>query len=114
MRIRDATDKDLGRTHCADVNNYVVMSVVDYDAIEPMVEVTNMMTGKKYTESINTPSYMSASSEAYWSHVMGIISSIISFVLTFNYWFWAILALIVYPPLGIGMLALGVVGSIAN
>tara|TARA_R110000851_G_scaffold304293_2_gene462118 strand:- start:232 stop:369 length:138 start_codon:yes stop_codon:yes gene_type:complete len=45
---------------------------------------------------------------------MGIISSIISFVLTFNYWFWAILALIVYPPLGIGMLALGVVGSIAN
>ena len=54
-------------THCADVNNYVVMSVVDYDAIEPMVEVTNMMTGKKYKESINTPSYMSASSEAYWS-----------------------------------------------
>ena len=64
---RDATDVALGRTHCADVNNYVVMSVVDYDAIEPMVEVTNMMTGKKYKESINTPSYMSASSEAYWS-----------------------------------------------
>ena len=64
---RDATDPYLGRTHCADVNNYVVMSYVDYKAIEPMVERTNMMTGKKFKESINTPHYMSASSESYWS-----------------------------------------------
>ena len=35
--------------------------------IEKQVEKTNMMTGKKYMESINTPGYMSPSSEAYWS-----------------------------------------------
>ena len=35
--------------------------------IEKMVEKTNMMTGKTYTESVNTRSYMSPSSEAYWS-----------------------------------------------
>lgn len=37
------------------------------EVIERQVEKTNMMTGKKYTESINTPGYMSPSSEAYWS-----------------------------------------------
>lgn len=65
--FRDATDPYLGRTHCGDVDNYVVMSYVDYMAIEPMVERTNLMTGKKFKESINTPHYMSASSETYWS-----------------------------------------------
>jgi hypothetical protein len=35
--------------------------------IEKMVERTNMMSGKKYMESINTPNYCSPSSEAYWS-----------------------------------------------
>lgn len=35
--------------------------------IERMVERTNMMTGKKYMESVNTPRYCSPSSEAYWS-----------------------------------------------
>jgi len=43
------------------------MSVEDYELIEPVVERTNMMTGKKFTESINTPHYMSPSSESYWS-----------------------------------------------
>jgi len=38
-----------------------------YDNIEKQVEKTNMMTGKKYMESVNTPGYMSPSSEAYWS-----------------------------------------------
>ena len=65
--FRDATGPYLGRTHCGDVDNYVVMSYVDYMAIEPMVERTNLMTGKKFKESINTPHYMSASSETYWS-----------------------------------------------
>ena len=35
--------------------------------IEGTVEKTNMMTGKTYRESVNTPNYMSPSSEAYWS-----------------------------------------------
>ena len=63
----EATNKDLGRTHLNDKNNYMVMSVEDYDLIEPMIERTNMMTGKKFMEPINTPHYMSPSSESYWS-----------------------------------------------
>jgi hypothetical protein len=35
--------------------------------IEKMVEKTNLMSGKKYMESVNTPNYCSPSSEAYWS-----------------------------------------------
>ena len=35
--------------------------------IERMVEKTNMMNGKKFMESINTPYYCSPSSETYWS-----------------------------------------------
>ena len=27
----------------------------------------NMMSGEEYTESVNTPNYMSPASEAYWS-----------------------------------------------
>lgn len=32
-----------------------------------MVERTNLLSGKKYTEASNTPNYCSPSSEAYWS-----------------------------------------------
>ena len=63
----EATNKDLGRTYVNDINNYMVMSVEDYELIEPMVEKTNMMTGNKFQESINTPHYLSPSSESYWS-----------------------------------------------
>jgi len=35
--------------------------------IEKFVTRTNMMSGKEYTESVNTPNYMSPASEAYWS-----------------------------------------------
>ena len=35
--------------------------------IERMVERTNMMSGKKFMESINTPYYCSPRSETYWS-----------------------------------------------
>ena len=35
--------------------------------IERMVERTNIMNGKKFMESINTPYYCSPSSETYWS-----------------------------------------------
>ncbi len=65
--FRDATDPALGRTHVAQRDNYVVMTADEYEQVEPMVEKTNMMTGKKFMESINTPNYMSPSSEAYWS-----------------------------------------------
>lgn len=35
--------------------------------IEKFVTRKNMMSGKEYTESVNTPNYMSPASEAYWS-----------------------------------------------
>lgn len=35
--------------------------------IEKTVERVNMMSGKTFMESANTPSYCSPSSEAYWS-----------------------------------------------
>lgn len=38
-----------------------------YDNIEKMVEKTNLLSGEKYMERINTPSYCSPSSESYWS-----------------------------------------------
>ena len=46
-------------------DTYSIVAVSDY--AEPMVERVNLMTGKKYMEGINTPGYMSPSSEAYWS-----------------------------------------------
>ena len=49
-------------------DEYAVAETKTYSTfIEKMVEKTNMMTGKTYTESVNTRSYMSPSSEAYWS-----------------------------------------------
>lgn len=65
--FRTATDEALGRTHVADRDNFRVMHVEEYALIEPMVERTNMMTGKVFKESINTPNYMSPASESYWS-----------------------------------------------
>ena len=35
--------------------------------IERFVTRKNMMSGEEYTESVNTPNYMSPASEAYWS-----------------------------------------------
>lgn len=35
--------------------------------IEKMVERVNLMSGKKFIESVNTPYYCSPSSETYWS-----------------------------------------------
>lgn len=35
--------------------------------IEKMVKRVNMMSGKEYYESVNTPNYCSPASEAYWS-----------------------------------------------
>lgn len=38
-----------------------------YKNIEQTVERTNLMTGKTFRESVNTPYYCSPSSESYWS-----------------------------------------------
>ncbi len=35
--------------------------------IEKQVQKTNIMTGEKFMESVNTPYYCSPSSETYWS-----------------------------------------------
>ena len=48
--------------------NYGIAEEGHYRAkIERMVERTNLMTGKKYMESVNTPAYCSPASESYWS-----------------------------------------------
>jgi len=44
----------------ADINTYRT-------SIEKQVKRVNMMSGKEYYESVNTPNYCSPSSEAYWS-----------------------------------------------
>lgn len=44
----------------AETNHY-------YANIEKKVTRVNMMTGQEYQESVNTPSYCSPASEAYWS-----------------------------------------------
>ena len=55
-------------TRFLDRDAYAIADVDNYRAnIEAQVERTNLMSGKKYMESINTPGYMSPASEAYWS-----------------------------------------------
>ena len=58
----------MSKDKCIDVVDYGIAEAEYYYAkIERQVEKTNMMSGKKYMESINTPGYMSPSSESYWS-----------------------------------------------
>jgi len=47
--------------------DYSIVDVDLYSLIEQQVEKTNLMTGKKYLESVNTPLHLSPSSETYWS-----------------------------------------------
>jgi len=47
--------------------DYSIVDVDLYSLIEQQVEKTNLMTGKKYKESVNTPLHLSPSSETYWS-----------------------------------------------
>ena len=48
-------------------NDYAVAEYTYFqDNIEQQVERTNLMSGEKYKESVNTPNYMSPASEAYW------------------------------------------------
>lgn len=49
-------------------DDYDVAKVSDYyNNIEKQVQVTNLMTGKKVTQSVNTPHCCDVSSETYWS-----------------------------------------------
>jgi hypothetical protein len=44
------------------------LNIVDTKSYKPrMVERTNLMSGKKYQEDVNTPYFCSPSSETYWS-----------------------------------------------
>ena len=43
-----------------------VMDIDFFEANEPIVERVNLISGKTYKERLNTPSYMSPSSQAYW------------------------------------------------
>lgn len=50
------------------VADYSIAEADDFrENIELKVEKVNMMSGKKYMERVNTPSFMSPASEAYWS-----------------------------------------------
>jgi hypothetical protein len=58
----------MSKDKCIDVNDYAIADASYYFAnIEKQVTKVNMMTGKEFQESINTPHYMSPSSETYWS-----------------------------------------------
>lgn len=52
---------------CAKDEVAVVEAKFYSENIEAQVKRVNMMSGKEYYESVNTPSYCSPSSESYWS-----------------------------------------------
>jgi len=59
---------DIGNPDRDPIFMYSIAEAKEYYAnIEKMVERVNLMTGKNYLESINTPSYCSPASEAYWN-----------------------------------------------
>ena len=69
--FRDATDPALGRTHCADRDNYRVMALEEYRLIEPMITKTGTSpyNGETITRtlSITTPSYMDPLCESHYT-----------------------------------------------
>ena len=52
--------------HAADAIEVAEITVYT-TLIEKMVKRVNLMSGKEYYESVNTPNYCSPASEAYWS-----------------------------------------------
>lgn len=52
--------------HAADAIEVAEITVYK-TLIEKMVKRVNLMSGKEYYESVNTPNYCSPASEAYWS-----------------------------------------------
>jgi len=65
------TGNALPRDHGNLTGEMVEMKIVDLEtyrsSIEAQETVSNMMTGKKFKQSVNTPGFMSPSSETYWS-----------------------------------------------
>ena len=61
----------VAKRHVTRYLNWDDYAIADYDHyranIEQQVQRTNLMSGQTYMESVNTPNYMSPSSEAYWS-----------------------------------------------
>lgn len=48
---------------------YVAVNQVDYYTnMEYKIERTNLLSGKKFFEHVDTPNYCSPASEAYWSN----------------------------------------------
>ena len=48
--------------------DYLIAEVNEfYGSVEKKVVRVNLLSGKEYLESVNTPSYCSPSSESYWS-----------------------------------------------
>ena len=45
----------------------IAASAFFHQNIEKSRTATNMMSGKQFVETVNTPGYMSPSSESYWS-----------------------------------------------
>lgn len=69
-KIRAAAQKHADKLNDAYglAGGFAVADRATYETkIVHMVERTNLMSGKKYMEPSNTPSYCSPSSEAYWS-----------------------------------------------
>jgi hypothetical protein len=59
---------DMGKSDRDPVLMYSIAEINEYyNNIEKQVTRTNLMSGKEYQESINTPSYCSPASESYWS-----------------------------------------------
>lgn len=62
-RDRASMEREIAALHPA----YRVKDGYEFIIVETFVTRTNMMTGKTYQERYDTPCYMSASSETYWS-----------------------------------------------
>ena len=51
----------------ADRDNLAYCRICEFGEIEQQVERTNLMSGKKFMEPINTPHFCSPAFESYWS-----------------------------------------------
>lgn len=58
----------MNKKSTAPVTQYLVMSTESFNKyLNPMVERTNLMSGKTFMEPRNTPYFCSPSSETYWA-----------------------------------------------
>ena len=71
FKTQSAAQRQLNK-YCENNNSNPLDYAIAYystftDTIEKSVERTNIMTGEKYMEKVNTPPYMSPACESYWS-----------------------------------------------